>query len=86
MYQTNVVGLFTIKKPLLYNSRGFYAKGVMSYTLGKSPSPFNGNAVSPIKYLSTWCAACLPSEIAHTINDCPLLWSPAAKTPGTLVL
>ena len=33
-----------------------------------------------IKYLSTASAACLPSDIAHTIRDCPLLISPAAKT------
>ena len=24
--------------------------------------------------------------MAQTIRDCPLLWSPAAKTPGTFVL
>ncbi|KAI5561854.1 hypothetical protein POPTR_015G017601v4 [Populus trichocarpa] len=38
-----------------------------------------------MRYLSTWEAACRPSDIAHTTRDWPRLQSPAAKIPSTLV-
>ena len=50
-----------------------------SYSVGKSPFPFVGRLVEPIKNKSTSLAASRPSEIAQTINDCPLLISPAVK-------
>lgn len=46
----------------------------------------HGSVVSPIKYLSTPFAARRPSAIAQTTNDWPRAMSPAAKTPGTLVI
>jgi hypothetical protein len=41
-----------------------------------------GNTVDPIRNLSTACAACRPSRIAHTTSDWPRLISPAANTLG----
>ena len=49
-------------------------------TDGKSPWILDESSVEPIKNLSISYAASLPSEIAHTIKDWPLLKSPAAKT------
>ena len=37
------------------------------------------------KYFLIESAASLPSLIAHTTNDAPLIISPAAKTPGIFV-
>ena len=49
-------------------------------TDGKSPWTLEASSVEPIKNLSISYAASLPSEIAHTMRDWPLLKSPAAKT------
>ena len=41
-----------------------------------------GSVVSPIRYLSTACAAWRPSRIAHTTSDWPRRMSPAENTFG----
>jgi len=46
----------------------------------------DGGRDVPIKYLFTLSATPRPSLMAHTTKDWPLLQSPAAKTPSTLVL
>ena len=45
-----------------------------------------GRTSRPVRYASTPAAAERPSEIAHTISDCPRPMSPAVNTPGTLVM
>lgn len=56
------------------------------YTRGKSPGPLVGRSVRPIKNKSTPRAASRPSEMAQTMRDAPILASPAANTPGRLVM
>src|SRR4029453_13514355 len=45
-----------------------------------------GSCDSPIKCSSMARAALRPSAIAHTMSDWPRCMSPAANTPGTLVI
>src|SRR3546814_8005154 len=45
-----------------------------------------GNTLLPIRNLSTACAHCRPSRMAHTTSDCPLRMSPQENTPDTLDL
>src|SRR5207249_12221539 len=45
-----------------------------------------GRSDLPIRKRSTPRAALRPSAMAHTMSDCPRCMSPAAKTPGTLVI
>jgi hypothetical protein len=61
-----------------------------AYTPARTSRPSNcgllGSSLDPIRNLSTPTAASRPSQIAHTISDWPRRVSPAAKTPGTLVI
>lgn len=61
-----------------------------AYTPARTSRPSNcgllGSSLEPIRNLSTPTAASRPSQIAHTISDWPRRVSPAAKTPGTLVM
>ena len=55
--------------------------------LTHSGRDYGGSTVSPYeRYRSTACAAWRPSRIAQTTSDWPRDMSPAAKTPGTLVI
>ena len=45
-----------------------------------------GRLVVPIRWMSIARAALRPSESAQTTSDWPRRASPAAKTPGTLVI
>jgi len=66
------VGIVDIASPALRHRRGDYSGA--------------GRSESPIRYSSTPLAQLRPSAIAQTIRDCPRCMSPAAKTPGTLVI
>src|SRR3546814_21141039 len=43
-----------------------------------------GNTLLPIRNLSTACAHCRPSRMAHTTGDCPLRMYPQEHTPDPL--
>ena len=62
-----------------------YGTGGEWYGRAMSTS-YPGSFESPIKYRSTPRAALRPSAIAQTTRDCPRLASPAANTPGTLLM
>ena len=61
-----------------------------TYTPARASRPRScgedGRSLCPIRNRSTPTAASRPSQIAHTISDCPRRASPAANMPGTVVM
>ena len=52
---------------------------------GRRACTGSGRSDSPIRYVSTACAALRPSAMAHTISDAPRWASPQTNTPAASV-